>query len=495
MRMRTSGILMPLFSLPSPYGIGALGGEAYRFVDFLKKAGQHYWQLLPIGPTGYGDSPYQSFSAFAANPYFIDLDALCAAGLLSKDEIASFDFGAGAPAPIDYGKLFEHRFALLRLAVERFSSADDGFAAFCAQNADWLPDYALFMALKAENGMAAFSQWPAGVRLRRPEAMAAARARLAPDMCFWQTVQYWFYTQWAALKAYAGENGVELIGDIPIYVSPDSSDLWADPSLFQVDEGGALIEVAGCPPDGFSADGQLWGNPLYAWDEHERTHFAWWARRLRHATSVYDVVRIDHFRGFESYYAIPRDARTAAGGTWRKGPGLAFIDAVHLQLPGARIIAEDLGYLTDEVKTLLRASGYPGMKVLQFAFDSREESDYLPHNYERNSVVYTGTHDNTTTADWERSAPAGDVAFARRYLDAPEGMGLVRRFIRAALGSVSDTAVIPVPDWLSLGGEGRINTPSTLGGNWVWRAAPGAFTDALAADIRALTALYGRLGE
>ena len=481
--MRTSGILMPVSSLPSPYGIGSLGAEAYRFVDFLAAAGQRYWQILPIGPTGYGDSPYQSFSAFAANPYFIDLDALEQRGLLTHDEIARFDFGPDAPEGIDYGALFRTRC---------FDAGEDAFRDFCAANAFWLDDYALFMALKAENGMRAFSLWPKDVRARRPAALAAARARLAGQVRFWQVVQYLFYEQWAALKAYANAKGVEFIGDIPIYVSPDSSDLWADPSLFQVDADGALTEVAGCPPDAFAADGQLWGNPLYNWDVHLKTGCAWWIRRLRHASAVYDVVRIDHFRGFESYYAIPARDKTAVNGVWRKGPGTAFIDVIRRKLPDVRIIAEDLGYLTDDVKALLRASGFPGMKVLQFAFDSREESDYLPHNYTQNSVVYTGTHDNTTTADWELSAPAGDVAFARRYLDVEGGADFTRRFIRAALASVSDTAVIPMPDWLGLGAEARINTPSTLGGNWLWRMDPAALTDALAADILALTKLYGR---
>ena len=489
--MRTSGILMPVSSLPSPYGIGSLGAEAYRFVDFLAAAGQRYWQILPIGPTGYGDSPYQSFSAFAANPYFIDLDALEQRGLLTHDEIARFDFGPDAPEGIDYGALFRTRFAVLELAVRRFDAGEDAFRDFCAANAFWLDDYALFMALKAENGMRAFSLWPKDVRARRPAALAAARARLAGQVRFWQVVQYLFYEQWAALKAYANAKGVEFIGDIPIYVSPDSSDLWADPSLFQVDADGALTEVAG-PPDAFAADGQLWGNPLYNWDVHLKTGCAWWIRRLRHASAVYDVVRIDHFRGFESYYAIPARDKTAVNGVWRKGPGTAFIDVIRRKLPDVRIIAEDLGYLTDDVKALLRASGFPGMKVLQFAFDSREESDYLPHNYTQNSVVYTGTHDNTTTADWELSAPAGDVAFARRYLDVDGGADFTRRFIRAALASVSDTAVIPMPDWLGLGAEARINTPSTLGGNWLWRMGPAALTDALAADILALTKLYGR---
>ncbi len=490
--MRTAGILMPVSSLPSFYGIGSLGKEAYRFVDFLQKAGQHYWQILPIGPTGYGDSPYQSFSAFAANPYFIDLDALVGKGLLTHAEINAVDFGNNASC-VPYETLFHHRFPLLEKAAARFETADDAFANFCASNADWLDDYALFMALKAENGMAAFTKWPAPLRLRVPEALGAARTRLASKIKFWKIVQFLFYEQWTLLKNYANAHNVAFIGDIPIYVSPDSSDLWANPSLFQVDADGQPVEVAGCPPDAFSADGQLWGNPLYAWDAHKATDYAWWCRRLKHAGSVYDVVRIDHFRGFESYYAIPATDETAAGGRWRKGPDMDFIEALHKKLPEVRIIAEDLGFLTPEVHDLLSASGFPGMKVLQFAFDSREESDYLPHNYVRNSVVYTGTHDNTTTADWEFSAPAEDVAFAKKYLDFQNGENFTRKCIRAAFSSVADTAIIPLQDWLTLGKEARMNTPSTLGNNWQWRVDGALVTDALAAEIYQLTHLYGRI--
>ena len=488
--MRTSGILMPVSSLPSPYGIGSLGAEAYRFVDFLAAAGQRYWQILPIGPTGYGDSPYQSFSAFAANPYFIDLDALEQRGLLTHDEIARFDFGPDAPEGIDYGALFRTRFAVLELAVRRFDAGEDAFRDFCAANAFWLDDYALFMALKAENGMRAFSLWPKDVRARRPAALAAARARLAGQVRFWQVVQYLFYEQWAALKAYANAKGVEFIGDIPIYVSPDSSDLWADPSLFQVDADGALTEVAGCPPDAFAADGQLWGNPLYDWAHHEKTGFAWWVRRIRYALNFYDILRIDHFRGFESYYSIPAGNKTAAGGHWEKGPDRDFIHAMHEALGEGGIIAEDLGYLTPEVKAMLAESGYPGMKIMQFAFDSRESGNYLPHTYPRNSVVYTGTHDNVTTEGWRTNASPEDVAYACRYLRCkPED--LTEAMICACLASVSDMAIIPLADWLHLGSEARINTPSTQGANWQWRLGspmPGS----LAAHIAQLTALYER---
>ena len=490
--MRGSGILMPVSSLPSPHGIGSLGREAYAFVDFLRAAGQRYWQILPIGPTGYGDSPYQSFSAFAANPYLIDLDLLAQEGLLTGEEIAAEEFGDD-PERVDYGKLFQRRFALLEKAVQRLDPQEAELLAFCEENAAWLEDYALFMALKAEWGMVSFHRWPRALRLREETALAAARRRLGEKLFFWRAVQYLFYRQWDALKAYAGRSGVAIVGDLPIYVSPDSSDLWADSALFQVDDQRRPTEVAGVPPDAFSADGQLWGNPLYNWRRHRADGYAWWLRRLRHAARVYDVVRIDHFRGFESYYAIPAAAKTAARGRWRKGPGMDLIGAIQRELPGLGVIAEDLGYLTPAVRRLLAESGYPGMKVLQFAFDSREESDYLPHNYPRNTVVYTGTHDNTTTEDWQRSAAPEDVAFARRYLDITPMTNFTYSFIRAALGSVADTCIIPLQDYLCLGAEARINTPSTLGDNWVWRVRREALTPQLAAGIRELTRMYGRL--
>ncbi len=490
--MRTSGILMPISCLPSPYGIGSLGKEAYHFIDFLKKSGQHYWQILPIGPTSYGDSPYQSFSAFAFNPYFIDLDMLIEEGLLTKEEVAGINWGDNKNQ-VGYLNLFENRFTVLRKAVNRLSDSVAGFAAFKESNADWLHDYALYMAVKSENGMRAFNTWPEPLRQRQPEALAHAEIRLTPEVNFWSSIQYLFFRQWVKLKTYANENGVYFIGDIPIYVSPDSSDLWAHSELFQVDENKNATEVAGCPPDAFSSDGQLWGNPLYNWSYHQKTGYDWWIRRLKYAGSIYDVVRIDHFRGFAGYYSIPAQNKTAAGGIWRRGPGLDLIRVIKEKLPGILIIAEDLGYLTDDVKNLLAQSGFPGMKVLQFAFDSREAGDYLPHNYSRNSVVYTGTHDNTTTRDWQYSAPAEDVAFAKEYLNINEHTDFTYSFIRAALGSVCDTAIIPIQDWLRLGKEARINTPSTLGGNWVWRMPADALTPELSAVIYRFTQMFGRL--
>ena len=486
--MRASGILMPVFSLPGPYGIGTLGDEAFAFVDFLAAAKQTYWQILPIGPTGYGDSPYQSFSAFAGNPYFIDYRLLAADGLLAEDELPS-------PQPaerIDYGALYQQRPVVLRKAAERLLAAPTpAYKAFCEAQSDWLEDYALFMAVKAEQQQAGLSDWPDDLRTREPAALAAAKARLAAEVDYHKAVQFFFYTQWNALKAYANGHGIQLVGDIPIYVSPDSSDLWTRPELFQTDGAVHLTNVAGCPPDAFAADGQLWGNPLYDWPRHEAEDFRWWKRRIKHATSIYDVVRIDHFRGFESYYSIPAGNKTAAGGHWEKGPDRAFIDAMHKALGEGGIIAEDLGYLTPEVKTMLAASGYPGMKIMQFAFDSREPGNYLPYTYPRNSVVYTGTHDNVTTEGWRQSASPEDVAYACRYLRCtPED--LTEAMICACLSCVSDMAIIPLADWLHLDAEARINTPSTQGANWQWRLTQ-PLTPALSAHIAALTALYHRV--
>ena len=486
--MRASGILMPVFSLPGPFGIGTLGSEATAFVDFLAEAKQTYWQILPIGPTGYGDSPYQSFSAFAGNPYFIDFRLLAADGYLTAEEIPA----AQPVDTVDYGALYNQRPVLLKKAADRLLAAPSpAYEAFCTAQSFWLEDYALFMAVKAEQGQAGLADWPDALRCREPEVIASAKARLADQISYHKAVQFFFYTQWNALKAYANRKGVLLVGDIPIYVSPDSSDLWTHPELFQTDGQMHLTHVAGCPPDAFAADGQLWGNPLYDWRAHKATGFDWWKRRMKHATSIYDVVRIDHFRGFESFYSIPAENTTAAGGHWEKGPDRDFIHAMQQALGGGNIIAEDLGYLTPEVKAMLAESGYPGMKIIQFAFDSRESGNYLPHTYPRNSVVYTGTHDNVTTEGWRSNASAEDVAYACRYLRCtPET--LTEGMICACLASVSDTAIIPLADWLHLGSEARINTPSTQGANWRWRLAQ-SLPAALAGHIAALTTLYERV--
>lgn len=487
--MRHSGILLPVSSLPSPYGIGAFGKAAYRFVDFLQGAGQRYWQILPLGPTGYGDSPYQSFSTFAGNPYFVDLELLVQDGLLKEEECRACHFGDD-PSRVDYGLLHQNRLPLLRRAFGRFVPGEDYFR-FTSENRDWVFDYGLFMALKKRYGGAPLSAWPASVRRREAAILEPLRAQLLTETVFHVFVQYLFYRQWKALKTYANERGIHIIGDIPIYVSPDSADVWAQPDNYQLDENLTPYFVAGCPPDAFSADGQLWGNPLYRWDKMAQDGFSWWMKRLRFSAQLYDVVRIDHFRGFESYYAIPFEDETAVNGHWEKGPGHAFIDTLKAHLPGFPILAEDLGYLTPEVKELLAYSGFPGMKVLQFAFDASRNSDYLLHNCGKHAVMYTGTHDNTTTADWLHTAAPHEVEFAVQYLNTDE-KHFTGQFVRAALMSPCDTCIIPIQDYLELPGSARINTPSVPHGNWVWRLTDGQLTEELQEKIRYLCALYAR---
>ena len=407
---------MPVFSLPSPYGIGTLGKAAYDFADFLHAAGQHCWQMLPLGPTSHGDSPYQSFSTYASNPYFIDLELLIEDGLLTRDEVESQNWGTN-PRYVDYGRIYERRFAVLQKAKDRGWERDQAeVAAFQAENCRWLPDYALYMACKRHFGMRSWTEWEdADIRLRKsPEVLERYRTLLREDVELFTYLQFLFFRQWNRLRDYLHGLDIQVIGDLPIYVAMDSADVWAEPECFQLDDQCVPTEVSGVPPDYFSADGQLWGNPLYDWPTHKATGFGWWKRRMKHATSIYDVVRIDHFRGFESYYSIPAENTTAAGGHWEKGPDRDFIHAMQQALGGGNIIAEDLGYLTPEVKAMLAESGYPGMKIMQFAFDSRESGNYLPHTYPRNSVVYTGTHDNVTTEGWRSNASAEDVAYACR---------------------------------------------------------------------------------
>lgn len=487
---RSAGILLPISSLPSPYGIGCFSQEAYDFVDWLKEAGQTYWQILPLGVTSYGDSPYQSFSAFAGNPYFISLDALVEEGVLTAAECKKANFGRKAD-DIDYSRLYTERGRLLRLAYSRSDIGhNEVFTAFCEKNKWWLDDFALFMAVKDRFEGKPWIEWAEDIRLRWQPAMDYYRRELYFEVEYHKYLQFKFDEQWRKLKAYANSKGIQIIGDIPIYVALDSADAWANPGLFQLDKDNIPTAVAGVPPDGFSPTGQLWGNPLYRWEAHRATGYQWWITRLWYCFELYDVVRIDHFRGFESYYSIPAGNKTATGGHWEKGPDRDFINAMHENLGEGGIIAEDLGYLTPEVKAMLSASGYPGMKIMQFAFDSRESGNYLPHTYHRNSVVYTGTHDNVTTEGWRTNASAEDVAYACRYLRCqPEE--LTEAMICACLASVSDTAVIPLADWLHLGSEARINTPSTQGSNWQWRLTC-PLPEALAGHIAQLTVLYER---
>ena len=501
MKKRACGILLPISSLPSPYGIGAFSKEAYRFVDWLVGAGQSCWQILPLGPTGYGDSPYQSFSAFAGNPYFIDLDQLIRKGLLTKEECEAADFG-GDGQDIDYGRLYENRFPLLRKAYERWKEREkeagngghDLDRIFARKLEPETIEYCFYMALKNRFGGKSWTEWDEDIRLRKPKAVRRYQKELADEIRFYCFQQYVFQKQWKQLKAYANDRGVRIIGDIPIYVAFDGADAWAHPELFQFDKEGQPKAVAGCPPDAFSETGQLWGNPLYRWPYHKKTGYAWWMKRLKYSFSLYDVVRVDHFRGFDEYYSIPFGDPTAEFGHWEKGPGYDFFRAIKKRFGQVDIIAEDLGFLTPSVLELVERTGFPGMKVLEFAFDDSEDSAYLPHKYPENCVVYTGTHDNTTLQAWYRELAEPVKDFAVRYVGnerTPEGE-IHWDYIRLALQSKAQLAVIPLQDYLGLGSWARMNEPSTLGKNWRWRMGKEDLTDALRTRCRGMAQLYGR---
>ena len=492
--MRKSGVLMHITSLPGPYGVGTMGKQAFAFVDFLQEAGQKYWQILPLTPTGYGDSPYQSCSTYAGNHYLIDLPLMVEEGLLDFEQINGFDWGWQADR-VDFGIQYQNRLKVLRLAYDRFQGGED-FQEFCEDNKKWLPDFALFMALKEKFEGQPWYAWEDSLKLRRPEAMAQAMAEQKEQIRFYCFVQYIFDKQWRTLRQYARQKDVRIIGDVPIYVPYDSADVWSNPQWFQLDEAMNPTAVAGCPPDAFSEDGQLWGNPLYRWDLLKEDGYQWWIDRLAAAGKLYDVVRLDHFRGFEAYWSVPFGDTTARNGKWIKGPGLDFMNTVKAKLPQISLIAEDLGFLTQEVLDLRDESGFPGMKVLEFAFDSREPSEYLPHTYPQNSVCYTGTHDNMTMRQWFETASADAVAYATEYMRLSEQEGMVWGVIRTAMSSVSDLCVIQMQDLLNLGGEARMNFPGTMtSANWTWRAWDGFTGNGLAQRICHLTRLYGRIGN
>lgn len=494
--MRKSGILMHLSSLPSPYGIGTMGQNAREFVDFLKESGQTYWQMLPICPTSYGDSPYQSYSTFAGNPYFIDLDELEQKGLLEKADYVNVDWG-DEPSRVNYGKLYENRYPILWKAAERFlGSPPDDYEEFCRKNAFWLDDFSLFMALKDVHHGAQWSEWDTPLRNREEAALKESVQSNGNAIAFWKALQYLFFEQWEKLKDYANERGISIIGDLPIYVSLDSVDVWAHPELFQLNENKIPKEVAGCPPDGFSADGQLWGNPLFDWDYMEKHNFDWWIRRIHYLCQVYDVLRIDHFRGFAGYYAIPYGEETAKNGRWREGPGMKLFSAVERTIGRQRIIAEDLGHVTDDVRRLLKDSGFPGMKVLQFAFDRRDKNgvEYLPHNFVEHCVAYTGTHDNDTILGWFGEADLDDTTYAKEYLGIKNEDALQWDMMDAIWKSVAELTIVTVQDILGLGSEARMNQPSTVGRNWQWRALPGVFTKDLADKLKDRMRRYNRIG-
>ena len=490
--MRTSGVLMPISSLPSPYGIGTLGKEARRFVDFLVEGGQTYWQILPICPTSYGDSPYQSFSSFAGNPYFIDLELLCKSKLLTKEECESYQFGH-SQRYVDYGMMYQARYDVLKKAYARFKKRiPSDFEAFCEEQAYWLDEYALFMAIKNANGGVSWMEWSDDIRFRKPAAMKKAKEECREDIAFYQMLQYLFFEQWKSLKAYANERGIQIIGDVPIYVALDSADVWANPKQFYLDKDLKPISVAGCPPDAFSEDGQLWGNPLFRWDVMKKDGYDWWTKRISAMANLYDIVRIDHFRGFDSYYAIPAKDTTAKNGEWKVGPGMDLISNLEKKLGRLPIIVEDLGLLTPSVVKLLEDSGFPGMKVIQFAFDSREGSDYLPHNYQKHCVAYTGTHDNDTCIGWYHSAPQETALFAKEYLNLTAKEGINWGLMRGVWASAAEMAIVPMQDILGLDSSARMNTPSTLGENWKWRALPGEMNHRLAKKLMKYMIMYGR---
>lgn len=493
--MRRNGILLPITSLPSKYGIGSFSKEAYDFIDILEEAGQKIWQILPLGPTGYGDSPYQSFSTFAGNPYFIDLEQLIKEGLLTEEECESCDWGNNIEY-IDYEKIYLSRFKILKKAYNRSNiNNSQKFIDYCERNKWWLDDYALYMAIKDSLGGKSWLEWDENLKSRDEDTLCKYKEILKEDIIFYKYIQYLFSVQWGKLKAYANEKGISIVGDIPIYVALDSADTWSNQKLFQLDEQKNPIAVAGCPPDSFSEDGQLWGNPLYDWQYHKSTDYKWWISRIKYSFDLYDIVRIDHFRGFDEYFSIPYGDKTAVGGTWKKGPGIELFKFLNDELGDVEIIAEDLGFLTDTVKKLLKDTGYPGMKILQFAFDSREESDYLPHNYDKNCVVYTGTHDNNTIVGWFDEINEHDKKMCIDYIN---DNSIDNKFINwdmicLAMRSVADTCVIPVQDLLGLGQLARINTPSTLGDNWKWRMTKGCFSKELIKKLRRLTKIYGRI--
>jgi len=490
--MRKAGVLLPISCIPSKYGIGAFSKEAVSVVDFLKKSGQKLWQILPLGPTSYGDSPYQSFSCFAGNPYFIDLEKLIEKGWITAADCEASGYGKDL-VYIDYEKLYLGRFKVLKKAFEASKiEKNEDFQKFCLENSDWLDNYSLFMAIKNAHKDVCWVEWPEELKLRKTKAIERAKKDYKEDILFHKFMQYEFFVQWMELKAYANASGIKIVGDIPIYAALDSSDVWAQPELFQLDKSGQPKRVAGCPPDAFSDDGQLWGNPLYTWDYHKKNGYKWWMRRFKKVFSLYDIVRIDHFRAFDEYFSIPFGDPTARNGEWVAGPGIELFEIMKKELGKKEVIAEDLGFLTPSVLKLVKKTGFPGMKVLLFAFNPSEPSAYLPQNHVKNCIVYTGTHDNDTIEGWICSASKAEVRFAKKYLGVKSNKNLREAIMRAGLSSVADTFIAPIQDYLGLDNAARINRPSTLGGNWVWRLTPEQLSDQLAEEMASLAKLYDR---
>jgi 4-alpha-glucanotransferase len=489
---RGAGILLPVSSIPANYGIGTCGAEAFQLIDFLKEAGQSYWQVLPLGPTSFGDSPYQSFSAFAGNPYFIDLNILIDEKLLTADEVSSFDWGSNT-TDVDYAKIFNSRIKVLHMAFLRSThKSTNEFQIFLKENEYWLEDYCLFMALKFEFDNRSWQFWPREIRFHELEAVDAYKKQLKVETEFWKFCQFKFFEQWSKIKKYANLNGIKIIGDIPIYAALDSADVWTHSELFQLDQERKPIKVAGVPPDAFSKGGQLWGNPLYDWEAMEQSDFNWWKMRMAYSSKIYDIIRIDHFIGMVRYFAIPAENTTAVGGAWQPGPGSKLTDAIDSAIGSAQVIAEDLGVVVPAVKRLLRKTGYPSMKVLQFAFDGSPLNEHLPCNYTKHLVVYGGTHDNDTLVGYFEKMKAKDRRYAKDYLGVKRTKDLPKALLRAAYASVANTVIFQAQDILLLPNTARMNFPSTLGFNWRWRLEKGQLTEELAEQLNHLAQIYGR---
>lgn len=493
MKKRSSGILMHISSLNNDFGIGSFGDEAYEFVDFLVESGQKYWQILPLGHTSYGDSPYQCFSAFAGNPHFINFSILKDKGLLKEEDFKNVDFGSDDEV-VDYGTIFKNRKPVLYKAYKNFKLTKvSDYKDFVKKNEFWIKDYAEYMAIKNNNGLVAWTNWPEKLRLRDEKTLNKYRKELKDEIEFYYFIQYEFFEQWTSLKNYANSNGIKIIGDLPIYISGDSADMWVNPKMFKVDKDMRAKFVAGCPPDCFAETGQLWGNPIYDWESMEKDNFKWWITRIRESLKLYDIVRLDHFIGFNRFWQIPAEDETAENGKWVKGPGLKLFDEIKKELGDVNIIAEDLGTVTDEFLKFKAKTGFPGMKIVQFSF-GEGDPDGLPHNAEKNSVSYVGTHDNETARGWYlNNLETKDGMKAKDYLDIRDGDNIGLKFIRGNMASHSNVAIMTMQDTLNLDNTARMNTPSTLGGNWCWRIKKGELTKELAEEIYHLTKLYGRV--
>ncbi|MDR0920279.1 MAG: 4-alpha-glucanotransferase [Oscillospiraceae bacterium] len=509
--MRKSGILMHISSLPSKFGIGKMGKSAYDFVDFLSNAGVKCWQVLPISPTSFGDSPYQSFSVYAGNPYFIDFELLKSDGILKKSDYENYKWQNNS-FEVDYKRIYESTFKVLKTAYKNYRNELSAlYFKFTEDNKLWLDDYALFMTLKFKNDGKAWYEWDKSLAMRDSKALAKAREDYKKDIDFFKFVQYKFYRQWHNLKQYANDKGIEIIGDMPIYTAYDSADVWCNPELFQLDEQKRPVDVAGCPPDAFSKTGQLWGNPLYNWEYHKKgtlgkqtnplgetknEPYKWWRQRIEFSVKIFDIVRIDHFRGFESYYAIPANAETAETGEWRKGPGAELFKTIEAKLGKLNLISEDLGFLTPEVEEMLKEVGYPGMKIMQFAFGGDSSNEYLPHNFTtNNTVVYTGTHDNPTLKGWVNSLSKKALKHCFDYLNIEKKKDIPDAIIRLAWATCGDLAIAQMQDFLKAEENARMNTPSTLGINWKYRIQSSDLTEDLAKQIKSLNKLFNRLEE